>query len=89
MKRQPLSDKYGEVRELTTADFKTARPATEVLPAELVGVLPKRGRPPKANPKKQLTLRLDTNIVEYFKSHGKGWQTELNEVLQNYVSEHQ
>ncbi len=86
MNRQPLIDNDGEVRELTSEDFKYMRPVSEVLPKETLAVLPKRGRPPKNNPKKQLTIRLNGDIVEFFKAHGKGWQTEINDILQDYVN---
>lgn len=34
--------------------------------------------------KKQLTLRLDADIVAWFKSQGKGYQTRMNAVLRSY-----
>ncbi len=87
MIRQPLIDDDGEVRELTSEDFKHMRPASEVLPKEVLDVFPKGGRPSRSNPKKQLTIRLNAEIVDFFKNHGKGWQTEINDVLQKYVDE--
>jgi uncharacterized protein (DUF4415 family) len=36
-------------------------------------------------PKKQLTVRLDTDVVEWFKSQGKGYQTRMNAVLRQYM----
>ena len=38
--------------------------------------------------KKQLTIRLSSEIVDFFKAQGKGWQTKLNNVLQKYVDSH-
>lgn len=38
--------------------------------------------------KEQLTIRLNKEVVTYFKSRGKGWQTRVNEVLQEYVDSH-
>lgn len=35
--------------------------------------------------KKQLTLRIDADILRYFKSQGRGYQTRMNEVLRTYV----
>ena len=39
--------------------------------------------------KKPVTLRLDLDVVEWFKSHAKegGYQTEINRVLRRYVAE--
>jgi len=80
-----------KTRGTTTAhDLARARPAREVL-AKLVGanaageLLRSRGRPPKANPKAQVTLRLDTEIVQYFKAGGAGWQTRINTALKRAI----
>jgi len=81
MSRLPLTDDKGEVRELTTEDFKHIRPATEVLAKELLAALPKRGRSPNSNPKKSTTIRLNAEVMDFFKAHGKGWQTKINDIL--------
>lgn len=36
-------------------------------------------------PKKQMTLRLDADVVRWFQSQGKGYQTLMNAVLRAYV----
>ena len=36
-------------------------------------------------PKVKITLRLDSEIFEWFKSKGKGYQTKINSVLKSYV----
>jgi uncharacterized protein (DUF4415 family) len=41
----------------------------------------RRGRPPLANPKQSVNLRLDVDIIEHFKAGGPGWQTRINERL--------
>lgn len=79
MKREPLTDESGEVRELTREDFRAMRPAAEVLPPELVAILPKRKpgqRGPQRTPvKMQVSLRLDKNIVAGYKATGPGWRS--------------
>lgn len=35
--------------------------------------------------KQQITLRLDRDVLHYFKSRGKGYQTAINAVLRRYV----
>jgi uncharacterized protein (DUF4415 family) len=35
--------------------------------------------------KQQLTLRLDTDVVDWFKSQGRGYQTRMNAVLRSFV----
>ena len=88
MKEKPLIDSAGEVRELSRADMKLFKPTSEILPKELLSVLPRRGRPPVPNPKQQLTIRLNGEIVDFFKARGKGWQTNINNILQEYVDSH-
>jgi len=34
----------------------------------------------------QLAVRINREIVEFFKAHGEGWQAELNAVLQRHVA---
>jgi uncharacterized protein (DUF4415 family) len=41
----------------------------------------RRGRPPSANPKQALKLRIDADVVEYFRATGPGWQTRINDAL--------
>lgn len=36
-------------------------------------------------PKKLISLRLDPDIVEFFRSQGKGYQTRMNAVLRAYM----
>jgi len=42
----------------------------------------------KAPKKQSTTIRLNSEIIDYFKSNGKGWQTEINDILQRYVNSH-
>lgn len=35
--------------------------------------------------KKRITIRLDEDIVEFFKREGKGYQSRINDVLKAYV----
>jgi len=38
--------------------------------------------------KQPVSIRLSPEVMEYFKSTGKGWQTRMDEVLQDYVKTH-
>lgn len=89
MNRKPLIDEDGEVRDLTEDDMKLFRPTRDVLPAEHLKVIANRGRPRKERPKISTTVRLDPEVLEYFRATGKGWQTRLNEALREYVETHQ
>ena len=39
--------------------------------------------------KKQLTLRIDEDVVDWYKSQGRGYQTRINALLRAYMKEHQ
>lgn len=87
--KKPMIDDAGEVRELTAEDMAEFKPAEEVLPSELLSVLPKRGRGKQRAPtKRQITLRISPDIVEYFKSEGKGWQTKMEQAMREYMDTH-
>jgi len=38
--------------------------------------------------KKQLTLRMDSDVIEWFKKQGRGYQTKINSLLRAYMEEH-
>ncbi len=56
-----------------------------VRPAQ--GTLTRRGRPPLENPKRQVTLRLDGDLIDRLRATGPGWQTRVNEILKKAVGE--
>lgn len=39
--------------------------------------------------KKQLTLRLDSEVLSWFRSFGKGYQSKINAILKAYKEAHQ
>ena len=86
--KQPLIDDEGEVRELTAADFNDMRSASEIVPEVIEAYKQTRGRPQMENPKISTTIRLDAEVLSYFRATGKGWQTRINEALQEYVTAH-
>jgi len=92
MKKKSLTNKAGQVRELTGKDIRSMRSAKEVLPSQLVNVLPKRKRGergPQVKLKKvSVTLRYSPEVVEYFKTTGEGWQTRMDEALKEWIKKH-
>ena len=76
----------------TEEAFEKAQPAPDVLPKEFFEAMKrsrgKRGKQ-KAPTKQQVTIRLDPDIIDYFKSEkSDGWQTRLNQALKSYIDEH-
>ncbi|QRP65384.1 BrnA antitoxin family protein [Rhodanobacter sp. FDAARGOS 1247] len=45
-------------------------------------------RPVRSEPKAQVTLRIDREVLDYFKSGGTGYQTRINDVLRSFVAAH-
>ncbi|MER9429947.1 BrnA antitoxin family protein [Mesorhizobium sp. M0408] len=67
--------------EWTEEDFRNARPFAEAFPELAESIRRSRGRPALDNPKKQVTLRLDSDVVARFRAGGPGWQSRINEIL--------
>ena len=65
-------------------DFSEIPPITPEMFAR--GVL-RRGLKPIPR-KKQLTLRMDSDVIEWFKKQGRGYQTKINSLLRAYMEEH-
>ena len=38
--------------------------------------------------KRQMTIRFDADMVEWFKSRGKGYQSHMNAILRAYMDAH-
>ena len=78
--------------EWTQADFRRARPASEVLP-RVIGARAakellqrKPGRPPDGERSKvSTTVRLDPDVLDAYKAEGKGWQTRINQTLRDHM----
>jgi uncharacterized protein (DUF4415 family) len=47
--------------------------------------LVRRGRPPLESPKRQITLRLDADVIEGIRATGPGWSGRVNDALRRWV----
>ena len=67
---------------------KVADPDNPAWTEDMLGApVPKRGRGPQATPTKVLTsVRLDADILAFFKSQGSGYQSRINEALRMEVN---
>ena len=60
--------------------FATARPAVEVVPSIVERA--RRGRGKQRSPtKERISIRLDADVLEQYRTSGRGWQSRINEVL--------
>jgi uncharacterized protein (DUF4415 family) len=62
-------------------ELATFRPFVEVFPEMAERIARSRGRPKLENAKQAVTLRLDPETLERFKSTGKDWRAKMSEVL--------
>ena len=81
-----------EIPEFNSAKMSKMRPANEVLSdvvaAHHFGTLKRKQgqRGVQKSPTKQaVSIRLSTEVVDFFKQSGKGWQTRVDDVLREYV----
>ena len=78
---------HEENPEWTKQDFAKARPASEVLPPQVMAQFKnKGGRPRSKNPKEAVKLRIDADVLARFRESGPGWQTKINGILRAAVS---
>ncbi|WP_423212323.1 BrnA antitoxin family protein [Paracoccus yeei] len=70
--------------EATDDQIAQARPFADAFPA-LADAMRKNtgGRPKSTNPKVAVSLRLDRDVVERFKTSGPGWQSRMNAILRD------
>jgi len=61
---------------LSDTQLKQMRPVAEILPNLL------------KQTKVITTLPLSPEVVVYFKAQGKNWQTQIDEILKQYVAQH-
>ena len=59
----------------------------EVTPEMFARGILRRGLKPVIR-KKQLTLRVDSDVVEWYQRQGPGYQTRINSLLRAYMEEH-
>jgi uncharacterized protein (DUF4415 family) len=59
----------------------------EVTPEMFARAVARRGLKPIPR-KQQVTLRLDADVMEWFRAQGRGYQTQINALLRAYVEAH-
>ena len=89
MKRNATLKKLGtdfkRLDAMTDADIDLSD-IPEVTPEMFAKGVVRRGLKPIT--KRQLTLRLDSDVVEWFRAQGVGYQTKMNALLRAYMEEH-
>ena len=70
---------YDEVPELSDEWFATAD-------LHHGGKLVQRGRPKSDDPKQLVSLRLDAEVLRWFKSTGAGYQARMGAILKSHMT---
>lgn len=91
MKKKNISNKsqtdWERVDAQTDKDIDLSE--TPEIPAEMFArSIVRRGL--KVAPRKtQLTLRVDSDVLDWYKKQGAGYQTKINALLRSYMEAHQ
>jgi uncharacterized protein (DUF4415 family) len=59
----------------------------EITPEQFAKAVVRQGLPVNKN-KAQVTLRIDSDVLDWFKSQGRGYQTQINSLLRAYKDAH-
>ena len=59
----------------------------EITPEMFARAVVRKGLKPVPR-KEQLTLRIDSDVVEWFRKQGQGYQTRINALLRAYMEAH-
>jgi uncharacterized protein (DUF4415 family) len=81
---RPLTNKAGEVRELTEEDMRLFKPIAEVDPGMVEAIKEfgrKVGRPKAIAPKVHVGFRLAADVVASIKASGRGYNARVEQVL--------
>lgn len=59
----------------------------ELSPEQFARAVVRRGLKP-VEPKAQLTIRVDRDVLDWFRQQGRGYQTRINALLRAYKAAH-
>jgi uncharacterized protein (DUF4415 family) len=81
----PSVEEDKAIRAAAKAD-PDAKPLTATQLKAMVPLRSVRGRPKSDKKKLLISVRYSSEVVEYFKSTGTGWQSRMDGVLRQYVA---
>ena len=90
MKKKTTTSKsrtdFARLNAMQDGDIDTSD-IPEVSPQMFAKAIVRRGLRPRT--KTQLTLRVDSEVLGWFKKQGRGYQTRINTLLRAYMEEHE
>jgi uncharacterized protein (DUF4415 family) len=83
---KPSETDWERLRNMTDADIDFSDIPRTTPEFWANGIVRKGLKPiPRKN---QLTLRIDQDVIEFFKREGRGYQTKINQLLRAYMEAH-
>jgi uncharacterized protein (DUF4415 family) len=83
----PSETDWERLRDLSDEDIDTSD-IPEPTPEQFARAVVRQGLQPVAL-KQQVTLRLDADVLTWFRSQGRGYQTRINALLRAYMEAQQ
>jgi uncharacterized protein (DUF4415 family) len=75
---------WPRVDRMTDADIAAASVGDDDAP-DLVADVWEHARPVFPRAKERVTMRLDADLLQWFREQGRGYQTRINAILRGYV----
>jgi len=86
--REAIAKDPDAAPEIDEAMLALFRPAEEVVPDIVAQYRARRG--PQKKPRKvPVSIRLSAEVVAYFRARGMGWQSQIDDVLIEFVKTHE
>lgn len=79
---------WARVDKLTDAEIRRAIRSDPDAAPELDAAWFRRAKLVLPQPKQAVSIRLDRDVMEWFRRQGRGYQTRINAVLRSYVEAH-
>ena len=81
---------WTQVDNLTDTDIARAVATDpDAAPLEAKGLhMVRRGRPKSEVTKQPISIRLSPDVLEHFRSLGKGWQSKIDHILREHMMHH-
>jgi uncharacterized protein (DUF4415 family) len=74
---------WAKLRRLPEKAIRYTKSAPRTKPEDWADAIAHRGLPLPTR-KEQIALRVDAEVLAWFRAQGPGWQTRMNEVLKAY-----
>ncbi len=83
----PISETNWDALETMTDEQVDTSDIAPIPPERFAKALV-RNRLKPVEPKQQITLRIDADVIDWFRKQGRGYQTRINAILRAYKEAH-